>query len=84
VEDYRVDAPRATRATGDTTPPLGGNHRGRASCDGPPFAYDYGLRTARLHLASLGAPEPETQPYDTSKHEPIEEINIEPDGEQAQ
>jgi tetratricopeptide (TPR) repeat protein len=60
-----------------------------AWCDGPPFAYDYGLRTARLHLQALGAPEPEMPPYDASKHEPIEEIDIEEidrksDGEQTQ
>jgi len=56
-----------------------------AWCDGPPFAYDYGLRTARVHLAALGAPEPEMPSYDPSKHEPIEEIdiNIETDGEQT-
>ena len=48
-----------------------------AWCDGPPFAYDYGLRTARAHLRALGAPEPEMPPYDASKHEPIEEIDIE-------
>ena len=45
-----------------------------AWCDGRPFAYDYGLRTARAHLQALGAPEPEMPPYDASKHEPIEEI----------
>ena len=50
-----------------------------AWCDGPPFAYDYGLRTARAHLAALGAPEPEMPPYDASTHEPIEEIPIEPE-----
>jgi tetratricopeptide (TPR) repeat protein len=54
-----------------------------AWCDGPPFAYDYGLRTARAHLQTLGAPEPELPPFDPSKHEPIEEIPIEPEGEQA-
>jgi hypothetical protein len=55
-----------------------------AWCDGPPFAYDYGLKTARAHLADLGAFEPDMPPYDPSKHEPIEEIDIEPDGDQAQ
>jgi len=55
-----------------------------AWCDGPPFAYDYGLRTARAHLRALGAPEPDMPPFDPSQHEPIEEIDIEPDGEQAQ
>jgi hypothetical protein len=53
-----------------------------AWCDGPPFAYDYGLRTARAHLRALGASEPELPPYDASKHEPIEEIPIEPEDEQ--
>jgi hypothetical protein len=50
----------------------------------PPFAYAYVLRTVHAHLRALGAPEPEMRPYDSSKHEPIEEIDIEPDGEQAQ
>jgi tetratricopeptide (TPR) repeat protein len=59
-----------------------------AWCDGPPFAYDYGLRTARAHLRVLGAPEPEMPPYDASKHEPIEEVDIgeigrESEGEQT-
>jgi hypothetical protein len=35
------------------------------------------------HLRALGAPEPEMPPYDASKHEPIEEIDVEPDGERA-
>jgi hypothetical protein len=54
---------------------------GLAWCDGPPFAYDYGLKTARAHLAALGAAEPAMPPYDASKHEPIEEIVLafEPD-----
>jgi tetratricopeptide (TPR) repeat protein len=50
-----------------------------AWCDGPPFAYDYGLRTARAHLRALGAPEPEMPPYDASRHEPIEEVGIKSD-----
>jgi hypothetical protein len=56
-------------------------HNPLAWCDGPPFAYDYGLRTARAHLRALGAPAPEMPAYDASKHEPIEEIDIEiPEG----
>jgi tetratricopeptide (TPR) repeat protein len=47
-----------------------------AWCDGPPFAYDFGLRTARAHLQALSAPRPEMPPYDPSKREPIEEISI--------
>jgi tetratricopeptide (TPR) repeat protein len=52
-----------------------------AWCDGPPFAYDYGLRTARAHLKALGVPEPDMPPYDPSKHEPIEDIPIDPPDE---
>jgi hypothetical protein len=48
-----------------------------AWCDGPPFSYDYGLRTARAHLEALAAAEPEMPPYDASKRQPIEEISIE-------
>ena len=44
---------------------------------------DHGLRTARAHLAALGAPEPEMPPYDASTHEPIEEIPIEREDEQS-
>jgi len=55
-----------------------------AWCDGPPFAYDYGLRSARAHLRALGAPDPEMPPYDASKHEPIEEIPIEPEDKRPQ
>ena len=33
-----------------------------AWCDGPPFAYHYGLTTSRAHLRALGAPEPEMRP----------------------
>jgi hypothetical protein len=53
-----------------------------AWCDGPPFAYDYGLRTARAHLQTLGVPEPDMPPYDPSKHERIEEIPIDPPDEE--
>jgi len=34
------------------------------------------------HLRALGAPEPEMPPHDASKHEPIDEIPIEPDDAQ--
>jgi hypothetical protein len=54
-----------------------------AWCDGPPFAYDHGLRTARAHLRALHAPAPEMPSYDASKHEPIEEIPIDPDEEHS-
>jgi tetratricopeptide (TPR) repeat protein len=45
-----------------------------AWCDGPPFAYDFGLTTARGHLRALGASEPAMPPYDASKHEPLKDM----------
>ena len=42
-----------------------------AWCDGPPFAYHWGLQKAKAHLAALGAPEPELPPFDESKYEPM-------------
>ena len=50
-----------------------------AWCDGPPFAYHWGLEAARAHLKALGAPEPtDLPPYDESKYEPMPEIEINP------
>jgi hypothetical protein len=34
-----------------------------AWCDGPPYAYQWGLKAARKHLRALGAPEPELPPF---------------------
>jgi tetratricopeptide (TPR) repeat protein len=51
----------------------------KAWCDGPPFAYHWGLEAARAHLNALGAPEPsDLPPYDESKHEPMPEVEIDP------
>ncbi|MEN3335244.1 MAG: hypothetical protein V7641_4609 [Blastocatellia bacterium] len=51
----------------------------KAWCDGPPFAYHWGLIRARAHLNALGAPEPsDLPPYDESKHEPMPEVDIDP------
>jgi hypothetical protein len=47
-------------------------------CDGPPFAYHFGLEKAKAHLAALGAPEPALPPFDESKYEPMPEIEIDP------
>ena len=49
-----------------------------AWCDGPPFAYHWGLEAARKHLRELGAPEPELPPFDPSKYEPMPEVEINP------
>ena len=52
-----------------------------AWCDGPPYAYHWGLEAARKHLRELGAPEPEMPPFDPSKHEPMPEVEIDPEDE---
>jgi hypothetical protein len=49
-----------------------------AWCDGPPFAYHWGLQKAKAHLAALGAPEPTLPPFDESKYKPMPEVEIEP------
>ena len=51
----------------------------KAWCDGPPFAYQWGLETARAHLNALSAPEPsDLPPYDESQHEPMPDVEIDP------
>ena len=49
-----------------------------AWCDGPPYAYHWGLEKAKAHLAALGAPEPALPPFDESKFEPLPEVEINP------
>jgi tetratricopeptide (TPR) repeat protein len=54
----------------------------KAWCDGPPFAYHWGLEAARAHLNALGAPEPsDLLLYDESKYEPMPEVEIDPPDE---
>jgi tetratricopeptide (TPR) repeat protein len=50
-------------------------------CDGPPYAYHWGLIKARKHLEELGAPLPEMPPFDESKFEPMPEVEIDPEDE---
>ena len=51
----------------------------KAWCDGPPFAYHWGLEAARKLLKELGAPEPtDLPPFDESKYEPMPEVEIDP------
>src|SRR5260370_32640968 len=45
-----------------------------AWCDGPPFAYQRGLQTAKAHLAALGVLEPAMLPFDESKYEPMPQV----------
>jgi len=49
-----------------------------AWCDGPPFAYHWGLEAARAHLRALGASEPALPPFDESKYESMPEVEIDP------
>ena len=49
-----------------------------AWCDGPPFAYHWGLQKAKAHLSALGVPEPVLPPFDASKFEPMPQIEIDP------
>jgi len=50
-----------------------------AWCDGPPYAYHWGLEAAKKHLAALDAPEPtDLPPFDESKFEPMPQIEIDP------
>ena len=49
-----------------------------AWCDGPPYAYHWGLQKAKAHLAALRAPEPEMPPFDEGRFEPLPEVEINP------
>ena len=52
-----------------------------AWCDGPPFAYHWGLEKAWKHLRELGAMEPLMPPFDESKFEAMPEVEIDPEDE---
>lgn len=47
-----------------------------AWCDGPPFAYHWGLEQARVHLKALNALEPKLVSFNRSKHDSIPEVKI--------
>lgn len=49
-----------------------------AWCDGPPYAYHWGLEMAREHLDALNAPEPAMPAFDESAFEPLPEVEINP------
>jgi tetratricopeptide (TPR) repeat protein len=53
----------------------------QAWCDGPPYAYHFGLTTGHRHLRELGAPEPAMPPFDASKYEPLPEVELDPEDE---
>jgi tetratricopeptide (TPR) repeat protein len=50
-------------------------------CDGPPYAYNWGLIKAQKHLEELGAPLPKMEPFDESKFEPMPEVEVDPEDE---
>ena len=50
-------------------------------CDGPPYAYHWGLIKAQKHLEELKAPLPDMPPFDESKYEPMPEVEIDPEDE---
>lgn len=50
----------------------------KAWCQGPPFAYAFGLYHAKKHLTELGVPFPDLPPYDDSLYEPMPEVEIDP------
>ena len=52
-----------------------------AWCDGPPYAYHYGLTNAKQFLAELGASEPQLPSFDESKFEPMPEVELNPKDE---
>ena len=52
-----------------------------AWCDGPPYAYHFGLTNAKQLLAELGAPEPKLPPFDESKFEPMPDVDLNPKDE---
>ena len=53
----------------------------QAWCDGPPYAYHFGLTNARHYLQELGAPEPQMPPFDASKYAPMPEVEVDPEDE---
>jgi hypothetical protein len=52
-----------------------------AWCDGPPYAYHWGLEKAKAHLTALNSPEPEIPAFDESTFEPLPEVEINPQDE---
>ena len=49
-----------------------------AWCDGPPYAYHWGLEKAKAHLQALNAPKPELPPFDESNFEPLPDVELNP------
>jgi len=82
ADAYNVLATIA-RAEGDTPAAIDAATKAyqAAWCDGPPYAYHWGLQKAKAHLAAFGAAEPDMPPFDESKFEPLQEVEINPKDE---
>jgi tetratricopeptide (TPR) repeat protein len=52
-----------------------------AWCDGPPYAYHWGLIKAQKHLEELEAPLPDMPVFDESQFEPMPDVEIDPNDE---
>lgn len=52
-----------------------------AWCDGPPYAYHWGLVASQKHLEELGASLPYMPLFDPTKFEPMPDVEIDPEGE---
>jgi tetratricopeptide (TPR) repeat protein len=52
-----------------------------AWCDGPPFAYHWGLVSARKYLCELYGVEPEMPAFDESQFGPMPDVDIDPEDE---
>lgn len=50
-------------------------------CDGPPYAYHWGVVTAHQHLRELGAIVPDMPPFDETKFEKMPDVEIDPESE---
>jgi tetratricopeptide (TPR) repeat protein len=50
-------------------------------CDGPPYAYHWGLEKAKKHLKELEVEPPVMPEFDESKYKPMPKVEIDPDDE---
>jgi hypothetical protein len=78
--DARNVLAQIERGQGNTTAAIAAATRAYqlAWCDGPPYAYHFGLTNARRHLQELGAPEPNLPPFDEAKYEPMPDVELNP------
>ncbi len=56
----------------------------KAWCQGPPFAYAFGLANAKAHLDALGVEYPDMPPYDESLYDPMPDVPVIPPDEDGE